>query len=439
MAPDRREFKSSLIKFAFGSEKDNTWKFIVKSFLPISQLATDEERQPTFQRTLLFLICSFKEKLLSDDHFSLETNCIIAMKFGGRDCTGVLAPAYLSFFTATVSFLLFLVTSVGNLLICLAVYKDPNRELRTPFHFLVVNLACADLVVGLVLEPIAVAVHLKEGLADGSTGDLYPILHMSYFISCTASVLSLAAITIDRYIAVTRPFYHRAKKNTEKVLIASLAIWITSLSVPFVYFKVGYIRYTFVFANTVVILTLVILVFSYVRIFREIRHQLQVRVRLQSGLVQVDTKLNVAEREARVTKAFLLILLSFIFCYTPSCVMIYIMNFCTTCSCYSIHWLRDMWSLLIMFSSCLNPFVYAWRLPAFRSAFGIITRLHPRDPRPNSQPTSTKQDNVVIPQIHPDVPSEEDQTGSPLPPVAREEVIELGRAEVEPKGAGNKD
>ena len=337
------------------------------------------------------------------------------MKFGERNCTGVLAPAYLSFFTASVSFLFFLVTSAGNLLVCLAVYKDPNRELRTPFHFFVVNLACADLVVGLVLEPISVAVHLKEGLTDGPLGDSVSAIHMSYFISCTASVLSLAAITIDRHTAVTRPFYHRAKKNTIKVLVASLAIWIISLSVPFIYFKVGYIRYTFVFANTAVILTLVILVFSCVRIFSKIRHQLQVRVTLQADPYQVSARRNADESETRVTKAFLFMLVAYLFCYTPSCVMIYIMNFCTTCSCYSIHWLRDMQFLFILLNSCLNPFVYAGRIPAYRSALRIITGFSPRDPRP--RPAQTTPGTAVLSQSRLTILSVENQTCSPLPPV----------------------
>ena len=359
------------------------------------------------------------------------------MAFTGRNCTGVLAPAYLSFFTASVSFLLFLVTSAGNLLVCLAVYKDPNRELRTPFHFLVVNLACADLVVGLVLEPTAVAVHLKEGLTDGPL-DNASTIHMFYFISCTASILSLAALTIDRHIAITQPLYYRAHISVKKVVVASLTIWVISVSLPFLYFEVGYVIYLFVFANITAFLTMTIFFVSYVRIYRKVRNRFQASVRLHACTNEASVKLQADARESRVIKTILFITVVYLLCYTPSCVMIYIINFCTTCSCYSIHWLRDISSLFVLLNSSLNPFVYAWRLPAFRSAFGIITRLHPRDPRPNSQPTSTKQDNAVIPQIDPDIPSEEDQTGPPLLPVAREEVTELGRAEVEPKGAGDK-
>ena len=306
------------------------------------------------------------------------------MVFGGRNCTGFPVPAYLSFLTASVSFVLFLLTSAGNLLVCLAVYRDPNRELRTPFNFFVVNLAFADLLVGLVLEPISVAIHLKEGLTDGPLGNGIPTIHMSYFISCTASVLSLAALTIDRYIAITCPFYYRANASAKKVAVTSLVIWIVSTAMAFVYLTVGYVCYSFVFVNTAVILTLLVLLSSYANIFRALRRHFHVSIGLQAGMNEARAARaarRVEEHEARIIKTFFLVLVMYLLCYTPSCVMIYVLNLCTTCSCYSICWLRDMEFVFVLLNSCLNPFLYAWRLPNFRKAFAMITRLVPRKTR----------------------------------------------------------
>ena len=334
------------------------------------------------------------------------------MVLGGPDCTGVLAPAYLSFATSGISFIFFLLTSAGNLLVCLAVYKDPSKELRTPFNVLVVNLAFADLLVGLVLEPISVAIHLKEGLIDGPLGDGIPTIHMSYFISCTASVLSLAAISVDRYIAISYPFFYRAKMSATKVAIAPIIIWIISASLPFIYFKIGYISYAFVFANTAVILTFVILVFSYAHNFRKIRKQLEVSTRLQGNRLSARRKADATE--ARITHVFLVVLVAYLLCYTPSCIIIYVMNFCTTCSCYSIHWLRDMQFVFVLLNSCLNPFVYAWRLPAFRSAFVVITGLRPSVNRSSRvSPTTTSQNHAQF-KAHPAPTAAESPTRTPL-------------------------
>ena len=48
-----------------------------------------------------------------------------------------------------VAIVLALITSIGNFMVVYTVYKDPYRELRTISNYLVVNLAAADLIVGL--------------------------------------------------------------------------------------------------------------------------------------------------------------------------------------------------------------------------------------------------------------------------------------------------
>ena len=79
-------------------------------------------------------------------------------------CVGFPAPTALSFFTGTVSVFLAIATIPGNFLVCLAVLKDPFHELRTPFNYLLFSLAAADLIVGIVMDPISAAFHFGEGL-----------------------------------------------------------------------------------------------------------------------------------------------------------------------------------------------------------------------------------------------------------------------------------
>ena len=44
------------------------------------------------------------------------------------------------------------------------------------------------------------------------------------------------------------------------------------------------------------------------------------------------------------------------------------MNLCHACSCELIHWLRDFHFVFITINSLINPFLYAFRLPNFKSA-----------------------------------------------------------------------
>ena len=189
-----------------------------------------------------------------------------------NSCADVKAPMPLSFFTGIVSLLLALVTIPGNLIVCIAVLKDPFRSLKTPFTFFVVNLAVADLVVGAVTEPLSALTHFREGFSLEVRHYVVPI-HMSYFFSCTASVLNLAALTADRLAAISYPLQYRVRFSTSRATVIAGLIWLVSLLLPFTYFKVGALKYAFVFANTAVALTLLIFLFTYARALRAMRAQ----------------------------------------------------------------------------------------------------------------------------------------------------------------------
>ena len=286
-----------------------------------------------------------------------------------RDCSAVPPPISLSFFTATIAIVMFFFIVPTNFLICWAVYKGPQELLRNSFNCLVVNLAFADLVVGLVVLTISTYVHLLEGLTNHPNLPVLPVGHISYFICCTASTFSLTAMAIDRYIAVAYPVVYRNKITPRGAVTASICIWFISICLPLAfYFQIGFIKYAFVFANTAIVATLLIFFFSYIAIYRKLHVQFRMSSHLQSGMNSYSAQIRAQEHEKRLAKTFVLILAAYLICYTPSCVIIYILNFCRGCSCITIHWFRDLQYVSIWFNSVLNPFLYSWKIPSFRDA-----------------------------------------------------------------------
>ena len=120
---------------------------------------------------------------------------------GKYPCSNVTAPTYLSFLTASCSTLITIVASLGNFLVILVVFLNPSKDLRSPFNYLVVNLSLADLIVGVITAPLGIAFHFFEGLGIPNR-PLRKTMHVSFFISCTASLLSLPALALDRYVAI---------------------------------------------------------------------------------------------------------------------------------------------------------------------------------------------------------------------------------------------
>jgi hypothetical protein len=119
-----------------------------------------------------------------------------------EECHGKDSTPNLSYFTVTFAFILMIINIPGNLLQILAVVLDPFKKLRTPFNFMMTNLAIADLLVGTVTEPMSIYTHWTEGMGEHVTLRESRVLFMSYFISSTASLLSLATLAVERYLAI---------------------------------------------------------------------------------------------------------------------------------------------------------------------------------------------------------------------------------------------
>ena len=325
-----------------------------------------------------------------------------------KDCSDVPPPISLSFFTTIISIVLIFFTVPSNLLICLAVFKERKILLRNAFNCLVVNLAFADLVVGVVVLTISTYVHLLEAMTNHPNLPVLPVVHISYFICCTASTLSLTAMAAERYIAVVHPVIHRNRIKQRHALASSVLIWSVSIALPLaLYFQVGFIKYAFIFANTAVVATLVIFFFSYISIYRKLRAQFETSSQLQSERAQRRA----LEHDKRILKTFVLILTAYLICFAPSCVIIYILNFCRSCDCITIHWLRDLHYVFIWINSSLNPFLYAWQIPSFRNS--LLARL------------PCKREKRRLSQVSPDQPVANNgcERINNLSSVARAEVV----------------
>ena len=177
------------------------------------------------------------------------------------------------------------------------------------------------------------------------------------------------ALTVDRYVAVSSPMKYKTMVTSKRAILTSLSIWLAALGFSFAYFQLGFIFYSFIFANTAVLSTFGVLIFVHVGILERLRQRSRYwrkrkAVESTKSDVQENQKnLISAKKDSKAAKALMIVLLAFFSSFIPACGMIYLLNFCSGCSCALIHWLRDLQFLIVLCNSGINPYLNAWRLP----------------------------------------------------------------------------
>ncbi|XP_072936204.1 octopamine receptor Oamb [Epargyreus clarus] len=117
----------------------------------------------------------------------------------------------------------------GNCLVIAAVLC--SSKLRSVTNLFIVSLAVADLLVGVAVLPFSAT---REVFKVWIFGDVWCSVWLAVDVwMCTASILNLCAISLDRYVAVTRPVSYPSimSRKRAKALIAGL--WVLSFVICF--------------------------------------------------------------------------------------------------------------------------------------------------------------------------------------------------------------
>uniref|UniRef100_H2TNF3 Histamine H2 receptor n=1 Tax=Takifugu rubripes TaxID=31033 RepID=H2TNF3_TAKRU len=132
--------------------------------------------------------------------------------------------------------LIILLTVGGNVLVCLAVCA--SRRLRCLTNCFIVSLAATDLLLGLLVLPFSALLQLSD---DWPLGPVFCNFYISMDVMlCTASILTLLVISVDRYLAVTMPLRYASLVLPWRVAVAMASVWTVSLAVSFLPIQMGW-------------------------------------------------------------------------------------------------------------------------------------------------------------------------------------------------------
>ncbi|XP_030576091.1 dopamine receptor D4 related sequence [Archocentrus centrarchus] len=123
---------------------------------------------------------------------------------------------------------LILIIILGNVLVCLSVLTE--RSLKTATNYFIISLAVADLLLAVLVLPLYVYSEFLGGIWTLSTYICDALMTMDVML-CTASILNLCAISVDRYIAVVVPLKYNRNQFSVRQLALITATWVLSLGV----------------------------------------------------------------------------------------------------------------------------------------------------------------------------------------------------------------
>ncbi|XP_030621242.1 histamine receptor H2a [Chanos chanos] len=293
--------------------------------------------------------------------------------------------------------LLILLTICGNVLVCLAVCA--TRRLRSVTNCFIVSLAITDLLLAALVLPFSA---LLEITGKWPLGAIFCNIYISLDVMlCTASILNLLAISMDRYFAVTAPLRYPTLVLPRRVAMAMAAIWLVSVGVSFVPIHLGWntadlsiqnLReddsdqdcrfelnptYALVDACTTFYLPLIVMCWSYHHVFRIARTQAKriIATRQNSSSSALSaasspgaTMMTIREHKATVTLA--VVLGAFVICWFPYFTFFTVMGLRQERNPPRLAYSVVLW--LGYANSALNPLLYAALNRDFRSAYARL-------------------------------------------------------------------
>ena len=268
-----------------------------------------------------------------------------------------------------------IITCVGNSTILLAIKN--TRDLHTPSYVLLGCLVFSDLLVGLICQPLFVGVKIAE---FEKSFTVYCWLRMlqsrSGWTTAGVSFFTIAAVSVDRLIALHLHLRYSAFVTVSRVLQATLVIWILSVILNVVLRFWMMTDEWFFIPLVIFVVAFLVLTVSTIKIFQMVRrHQCQINSQAEALSHLQSNTVNVLKcRKSAVTVLYIYGLV----------VICYVLFFATLITdmlygyTIKVQLAYDFSGTVIYVNSFINPLVYCWRIREIRQAVkNILTGWGP--------------------------------------------------------------
>ncbi|XP_055718675.1 5-hydroxytryptamine receptor 1B-like [Salvelinus fontinalis] len=332
---------------------------------------------------------------------------------------------------AVILFVFTLATTLSNAFVIATIYQ--SKKLHTPANFLIASLAVTDLLVSILVMPICVLYTVSHTWTLGQV--ICDIWLSSDITCCTASILHLCVIALDRYWAITDAVEYSKKRTPARAVGMIATAWVIAIciSLPPLFWRqvkaeeltecnvnTDHIFYTIYSTFGAFYIPTLLLIVLYGRIYVEARKIIlkqspkKVGKRFTSARLVTNSPGSVAStsplqcgrhdthsgdtgslasenqvkvtvsdallekkrisaaRERKATKTLGIILGAYIICWLPFFIYTLVVATCETCFYTELF---DFFNWLGYLNSLINPIIYTMSNDDFKKAFHKLLRF----------------------------------------------------------------
>ncbi|XP_065113376.1 trace amine-associated receptor 13c-like [Paramisgurnus dabryanus] len=267
-----------------------------------------------------------------------------------------------------------------NLLVIISI--SHFKKLHTPTNMLILSLAVADLLVGLIVTPLEAIRFIETCWYFGDTMCRLFLIIMGLLLNTSLS--NLVLIAVDRYVAVCHPLLYPQKITMTRTIIIICVSWFCSsaynISIVITTSQSKYTCYgectfmvIFVWKIIEMILSFLfpctVIITLYLRIFYVAHHQVKViNSLMRSGKHLTEGSVR-RKSESKAALTLGIIVTVYLFCWIP----FFILSLTPITSMTSAIAYFMLWMLYI--NSGVNPLIYAIFYPWFRTSVKHILNL----------------------------------------------------------------
>ncbi|XP_030048037.1 octopamine receptor-like [Microcaecilia unicolor] len=168
--------------------------------------------------------------MLVDKNVSSLSNLSVASYLLKRDGNGTraeFAPQQVA--VGLLLTLIDLVTFLGNMVVFICPVVE--KRLRTVTYMFIMSLAMADLLVACMVMPFNI---IYEVTGSWLFGKWFCKVWISFDVMfCTASIVTLCFISLDRYCSVVTPYHYSKRMSRRRCIIMTITIWVYSSLISF--------------------------------------------------------------------------------------------------------------------------------------------------------------------------------------------------------------